>query len=157
MCSLAQTAAATLSGTVTDPSDAVITAATVQLINIDTNVAQTTLTNQAGLYSFASIPPGLYRMPVKHPGFKESVKTDLVLHVGDTVAQNFAMELGATTESLSVSSEAILVNTEDATVGTGPHRAQPWPRHSGHVDIQYRTVRGEWAAWLRLCTHQFEH
>src|SRR5437763_8809884 len=114
---LAQSAAATLSGTVTDPSDAVVTAATVQLVNTETNVTQTTFTNHAGLYSFASVPPGSYRISVKQRGFKESVMTNLVLHVGDTVAQNFAMELGATTESVSVSGEAVPVNTEDASLG----------------------------------------
>ena len=110
--------AATLSGTATDPSGAVLAVAAVQLVNMDTNVAQTTQTNRAGLYSFANVPPGRYRLSVKHPGFKESIKTELVLHVGDTVAENFAMEIGAATESVSVSAETVSVNTEDATVGT---------------------------------------
>ena len=42
----------------------------------------------------------------------------MILHVGDTVSQNFTMEIGATTESVTVSAEAVPVNTEDATVGT---------------------------------------
>src|SRR5438128_1672139 len=90
---LAQTAAASLSGIVTDPSDAVVASAAVKLVNLDTNVAQTTLTNATGLYSFPSVPPGRYRVSANQRGFKESVKPDLVLYVGDAVSQNFALEI----------------------------------------------------------------
>lgn len=114
----AQTAAASLSGSVTDPSGAVVTDAAVQVVNEETNVSQTTRTNESGLYSFPSLPPGHYRISVKAPGFKEFVKTGLILHVRDTVSQDFRMEVGAVSESVTVSAEALVVNTEDATVGT---------------------------------------
>ena len=109
---------ATLSGTVSDPSGAIVGGATVTVTNQATNVTQTTQTNLAGLYSFSNLPPGQYRTAVRNAGFKEFIKSDLVLHVGDTVSLDFRLELGAATESVSVVANAVLINTENATVGT---------------------------------------
>ena len=114
----AQADSATLSGTVTDPSGAIIANAAVEATNPDTNITQATRTNSVGLYSFPRLAPGRYRISVKSTGFKEFVETDLGLHVGDTVSLNFKMELGSSSESVSVAANAVLVNTEDATVGT---------------------------------------
>lgn len=115
---LSQSDTAALSGIVTDPSGAIVVNATVQVVNTDTNVTQTTQTNAAGLYSFPSLLPAHYRVSVKATGFKEAVQSDLVLHVRDTVSLNFKMEVGATSESVTVTAEAAPMNTEDATVGT---------------------------------------
>lgn len=117
-CLSAQSDSATLSGTVSDPSGAVVANAVVQATNEETNVAQSTRTNSAGLYSFPNLAPGRYRLAVKNAGFRESVRTDLVLHVGDTVSENIRMEIGLPTESISVTANSVLVNTEDATVST---------------------------------------
>lgn len=114
----AQSDSATLSGAVTDPSGAVIVNATVEVDNEGTNVAQTTHTNSAGLYSFPNLLPGRYRISVKNAGFKESVRTGVVLHVGDTVSENVRMEIGSSSETVSVAADTVLVNTEDATVST---------------------------------------
>src|SRR5205823_7999068 len=77
----------------------------------------TTRSNQSGLYLFPNLPPGHYRMSVKHPGFKESVQPSLTLHVQDAVSQNFNMQVGGATESVTVMAEAQAVNLEDASVG----------------------------------------
>ena len=118
-CSLfAQTGTATLSGSVTDPSGAVVVNAQVRVVNADTNVVQTTHTNQSGLYVFQSLAPGRYRLTSKSEGFKEFVEEGLILHVQDTVTVNLKMELGSAAESVTVSADTQLVNTQDATVGT---------------------------------------
>ncbi|MEO8025674.1 MAG: TonB-dependent receptor [Bryobacteraceae bacterium] len=114
----AQGGSASLSGTVNDPSGAIVPGATVQATKVDTNTVQTTQTNAVGLYTFPRLAPGRYRISIKSAGFKEFIVTDVVLHVGDTVSQNFKMELGAATESVSVAATAVLLNTEDGTVGT---------------------------------------
>jgi hypothetical protein len=114
----AQAAAATLSGTVTDSSNALMAGVSVQLTNADTNVSQTAQTNQAGLYTFASVPPGRYEITVKHAGFKAALRKDLILHVGDDVAQDFSLEVGVVTETITVSGQGTPINTENATVGT---------------------------------------
>ena len=74
---LAQTETATLSGYVTDPDGKVLAHADVQVVNVETNIAQTTQTNDVGLYLFPNLHPGKYRISVKSPGFKEYVKQDL--------------------------------------------------------------------------------
>jgi hypothetical protein len=114
----AQAASATFSGYVTDPTRAVVTNAVVQVVNEETNVSQTSQTNQAGVYLFPSLPPGRYRVSVKATGFKEIVEENLLLHVRDTVSENFQLEVGPTAESVTVQAEAALVNTQDAAVGT---------------------------------------
>jgi hypothetical protein len=114
----AQSDSATLSGTITDPSGAIISNATVLVTNADTNISQTARSNSAGLYSFPKLAPGRYRISVKNTGFKELVRTDLTLHVGDAVSENFKMEIGSSSETVSVSADAQPLNTEDATVGT---------------------------------------
>jgi hypothetical protein len=101
-----------------DPSGAVVVNAAVEATNEDTNVTQTTHTNSAGLYSFPNLAPGRYRMSAKANGFKEFARTGLVIHVGDTVSQNFPMEIGSASEKISVVADTVLVNTEDATVST---------------------------------------
>lgn len=115
---VAQTSTAALSGVVTDPTGAVVVNASVDIVNTDTNVSQTTATNNSGVYSFPTLTPAHYRISVKAPGFKEAVATGVTLHVGDTVSQNFHLELGAATESVSIEATPVLINTEDATVGT---------------------------------------
>src|SRR5438874_9691871 len=67
----AQTGTASLSGIVTDASEARIVNAVVQAVNVDINVSQTTHSNESGFYSFPSLPPAQYRVWVKAPGFKE--------------------------------------------------------------------------------------
>jgi len=115
---VAQTETATLSGYVTDPDGKVMAHADVQVVNTDTNIAQTTQTNEVGLYLFPSLHPGRYRITVKSPGFKEFVEQDLVLHVQDTVSQNFKMQVGSISESITVMANATPINTTDATVST---------------------------------------
>src|SRR5512133_1114837 len=118
-CSLlAQTNSATLSGTVTDPTGAVITGANVTLANVETGVEQGMSTNSAGQYFFASTPPGTYRLSVRMQGFKEAVKRPLVLHVQDAIALNIRLELGATSETVEVSAETTPVDVLDAAVST---------------------------------------
>ena len=114
----AQTETATLSGYVTDPDGKVLAHADVQVVNVETNIAQTTQTNDVGLYLFPNLHPSKYRISVKSPGFKEYVKQDLVLHVQDAVSENFKMQIGSISESITVVAGATSVNTENATVST---------------------------------------
>src|SRR5437879_1785300 len=82
---LAQTETATISGRITDPQGAVVAGADVQATNIDTNVAAGTRTNSSGIYVVPNLAPGNYRLTVTYSGFKQIVKTGLVLHVQDTI------------------------------------------------------------------------
>src|SRR5438046_76191 len=78
----AQTTEGTVSGTVSDPTDAHVAAAAVTALNMGTGVTTATLTNASGVYVFASLPPGKYKVTAEHPGFRRSVVNDIDLAVG---------------------------------------------------------------------------
>src|SRR6266478_6708728 len=114
----AQDPNATVSGRVLDPSGAVVPGTQVTVISDATNVEYSTVTNDAGIYSIPSVPPGKYHIQVSKNGFKNMVKPDVILHVQDALTINFTLEIGAASESVTVEGGAPLVNTESAAVGT---------------------------------------
>jgi hypothetical protein len=115
----AQTSSAALSGTVMDPSGAVVPDVEIIVTNADTNVSVVTKTNGSGIYVVEGLKPGRYRIVVTKKGFKQIAVTDFTLNVQDTVSRNFTLELGATSETVNVSAGGELnVNTTDASVST---------------------------------------
>ena len=121
---LSQTQTASLTGRVSDPSGAVVPAATVSLTNRETQVSLEVKTNSAGVYTFPAVAPGPYQLQVHAAGFKEQIIQRLVLHVQDRVSQDVSLQIGSTTETVSVSADAIPLNTQDASVGTVVERQQ---------------------------------
>lgn len=117
-CASAQTASASLSGRVTDPSGAVIPNASVKVINVLTGVTTSTLSNGAGDYVFATLPPGSYRLTVSAPGFSQSVTQGIQLFVQDRIARNVSLRVGAPDQTVTVNAAAQQLDTQDATVGT---------------------------------------
>src|SRR5258705_7631561 len=79
----AQVDTATLSGRITDPQGSSVANAKVQIVNIDTNGAVSTETNNEGIYVFTGVQPGRYRLLVLKDGFHEIIKPEFVLHVQD--------------------------------------------------------------------------
>ena len=114
----AQTTNATVNGLVLDSSGAVVPGAAVQAINDGTNIVHPTTTNNEGVYSLPNLPPGRYHMQVSKPGFKTLIKPDIILNVQDARAVNFTLEVGAASETVTVSGGVPLVNTESAAVST---------------------------------------
>ena len=99
---LAQSTEGTVSGTVTDPSEAHVAGAAVNALNVGTGVGTSTLTNSAGVYVFASLPPGRYRITAEHPGFRRAVFQNVDLGIGSQISVNIALELGQATETVEV-------------------------------------------------------
>lgn len=116
---LAQTAAtATISGTVTDPTGAVVPGATVELLDHATNQVRKQLTNDAGHYIFSSVLPGRYRITVALSGFRQAMIDPLKVDVAKSYAVNFTLELGEVSEVVQVTAEAAVeLQTNDATIG----------------------------------------
>jgi len=109
---LAQTFNASLGGTVSDSSGAVVPKATVTATGIETGVAVKTVTNTSGVYEFPSLQEGNYRVSAEMGGFKEFVYQRVTLDVGAQVRLNFALEVGAATTITTVTAAA------DSAIGT---------------------------------------
>jgi carboxypeptidase family protein/TonB-dependent receptor-like protein len=113
-----QTTNAAVNGLVVDSSGAIVVGASVQAINDNTNAGYRTITNNEGVYALPNLPPGRYRIQVEKAGFKTLIKPDIVLNVQDARAINFTLQVGATSEAVTVEGGAPLVETQNATVST---------------------------------------
>jgi len=80
---MAQTETATISGLITDNTGAVVPGAEVQLQSVDRGTVESTATNNAGIYVFASVHPGPYQLTVHKPGFKQVDFLGLIVNVQD--------------------------------------------------------------------------
>src|ERR1700683_5858515 len=103
---------ASISGTVTDPSGAVVAGATVTATNVETGVVTTLTTNSQGFYSFQSLPLGTYTINVQQNGFKGYAQTGVVLDVNSALVIDVQLQVGTTTEKVEVSADALHVDTE---------------------------------------------
>ena len=91
-CLYAQTTGAgTITGTITDPSGAVIPAASVAVKNTATQAERALTTNEAGIYVAQFLQPGAYEITVTKAGFDKTVRTGLTLQVGQTLTVNFSL------------------------------------------------------------------
>jgi hypothetical protein len=108
---------ASISGTVTDPSGAIIAGTTVTATNVDTGVALTQTTNAQGFYSFQELPLGTYTISVQQSGFKAYAQTGIVLYVNSALVIDVKMEVGQSSEKIEVSSAALHVDTESTQMG----------------------------------------
>src|SRR5260370_28009099 len=116
----AQTEKASISGRITDQSNAVVPDAEVEIRNTDTGIVASTKTNDQGVYAFPSLPPGNFIMNVHKQGFRTVSVTDVKLYVQDNISRNFLMQVGSSAESVTVvaQSEAGSVNTTGSELGT---------------------------------------
>ena len=114
----AQTETATVSGRVTDQNSHVVPDVQIQLVNTETNVVATVRTNAEGLYVIPDLHPGVYLLRVTKDGFKEVVKEGLVLHVQDSAKEDFSLQVGSVSESVTVKADQLNINTTDASVST---------------------------------------
>jgi len=114
----------TISGIVTDPSGGVIPAVTVVAVNTHTGVKETTTTDSGGFYSFQALPIGEYEILMQKAGFSEYRQTGLVIDVNSALRVDAALQVGAVTQAVTVSSTALHVETTSTQQGeviTGTH------------------------------------
>ena len=109
---------ATLQGTVTDPKGDVMPNAKVVARNQGTGIERTTQTDSDGNYQVAALPVGMYRIEVQAQGFQSQVIGDLSVEVGRTVVQNFQLNIGDLSQSVTVVSSAPVIETTTTSVGT---------------------------------------
>jgi hypothetical protein len=113
----AQNTSGTIAGTVKDKTGAVIPNVTVTATNEATNVVNTVQTNDAGAYSFLSLPVGTYDVEARQAGFTDYKQVGITLDVNDHIVVDVAMEVGAVTQTVEVSANAAHVDTTTATLG----------------------------------------
>jgi Carboxypeptidase regulatory-like domain/TonB-dependent Receptor Plug Domain len=109
---------ATLSGTVSDPTGALIPGVEITAKNVDTGVTATSVTNESGTYRFASLQPGNYELNAALPGFQQQ-KYRLNLGTSQQIRQNFTLQVGAVSQTVEVTVAADeLLTASTASVGT---------------------------------------
>ena len=114
---LAQVNTGTISGTVHDPSGAVLPGANVVIQNQDTGLSRTVTTNAAGRYSAPALGLGNYQVTVQVQGFQSQVHSGIMLTVGREAVVDFTLTVGAVTQTVQVTGEAPVVELTNATLG----------------------------------------
>ena len=113
---LSQTDRATLRGTVTDPSGSVVPNAQVLIQEVGTNVERKLTTDENGNYEAPALKPGHYLIKVETAGFRGFQAEDVLLDAGLTRRFDVALQVGATTESVTVTGGASLIQTENGAI-----------------------------------------
>ena len=113
----AQSVRGTLSGSVTDPSGAVVAGAKIEAKNAGTGVSSTTVSTSSGSYQFPELPLGTYDVTVTAPGFKTASFSNVVVQLNSTTPLNAKLALGQSTESVTVTAAATGIQTESSDVG----------------------------------------
>lgn len=113
----AQAGRGSISGTVTDPSGAVVPGAQVVLLNRATGVTQRTVTSAAGLYTFISLNPGVYQVTASQTGFGSVAQDKVTVSVDQVTQVNITLHVGRATETVTVTAGAELVEPTNSTVG----------------------------------------
>lgn len=106
----------TITGTVTDSTGAVISSVPIQAKNSQTGVVYDGATSTTGNYTISELPAGPYEISVSAPGFKKYTRTGLTVEVAQVLRVDITIEVGASTESVTVSAAATLLNTETGDV-----------------------------------------
>ncbi|MGD0481228.1 MAG: carboxypeptidase-like regulatory domain-containing protein [Terracidiphilus sp.] len=113
----AQQTTGSLVGTVNDAQGALVTTATVKAINVDTGFTRSAPANGYGEYRIDYLPVGTYTVEVTAPGFERFVQKNIALDVGQTLAVNITLAVGAASQTVTVTEAPPVVNTSDATLG----------------------------------------
>ncbi len=114
----AQVDRAALTGTVTDPSGAILGGATVKVRAVDTGIEEEQITNPKGYYLFSGLAVGHYTLIATHAGFKTRVVRDVMLLVGQTSTLDVALAVGAITEQIEVKASNAPANRSSAEAST---------------------------------------
>src|SRR6266481_4391364 len=113
----AQTTNASIIGDITDPQQAAVVGATITVKEIDTGVSRSVETSQTGSYRVFPLMPGRYEVSAAAAGFKRKIQPSVVLDIASTLKVDFQLDVGQMTESVEVTANATVLQTQDASVG----------------------------------------
>lgn len=106
---------ANLQGTVTDPSGAVVSGATVTLVNTETNRTQTATTSDDGFYRFSQLAPGTYNVTAEQQGFSKTTIDSVTISAEDTTGIDIALTTGGVQEQVTISASGATQELETET------------------------------------------
>jgi Carboxypeptidase regulatory-like domain len=107
-----------ITGTITDPSGAVVPGAKVTVTNTGTNISNTAITTSAGTYTITDLIPGTYKVRVEAPGFASGLLSDVHVDVSRYTNADVSLKTGAATETVEVVAEQIALETTQPQLGT---------------------------------------
>jgi hypothetical protein len=113
----AQVAVGTLLGNVTDESGGAVPGATITATETRTNIARTAISNESGRYSFNNLAPGVYRVEGELVGFKKFTRDNVEVQVNTTVRVDMSLLVGTLEESVMVTGEAPMLQTDRTDTG----------------------------------------
>src|SRR5579859_7525436 len=108
---------ASLRGTLTDSSGAVVGDVMMTLSNTNNGTSRQVLTDGTGAYAFLQVPPGTYNVKAEKPGFTVASRDSVKLLVNTPTTLDLALEVGKSSEVVNVTADASVINTVDASVG----------------------------------------
>jgi hypothetical protein len=123
-CAFAQTGTGTLTGTVTDQTGAVLADVTVQAKQVDTGTMVTGATSATGAYTIPQLRVGEYEITIEHAGFKAYKRAGISLSISQILRLDVQMEVGSTSDSVTVTAEASLLKTDSGQMVTNLAPAQ---------------------------------
>ncbi len=103
-----------ISGTVKDSQGGVVPGVTVSVMNLDTQMTRTTVTDSSGYFTIPNLPGGKYDVSAELQGFKKALRQNVTLDAAGAQTLNFALETGAITEAVTVTAEATPLQTDVA-------------------------------------------
>jgi hypothetical protein len=118
MPGVAQVATAELSGTVLDSTGATVANARLTATNVATNLAHETVSDGSGHYIIPLLPPGDYTLTAETAGFRKLVRSGLSLQINQQARVDLTMEVGQVSETLQVTAQAPLLESESSSLGT---------------------------------------
>ncbi len=133
---LAAQVSAVVSGSVTDQSGAVVSAATVTVKSVDTGAVRTTSTDDSGLYRVFALPVGEYEIRAQKPGFTEVVRTGVRLVVGQSATVDLGLRVGEASQEITVNADAPVVSvvTKDISGLVGERQIRDLPLNGRSYD-----------------------
>ncbi|MGB7353819.1 MAG: carboxypeptidase regulatory-like domain-containing protein [Acidobacteriaceae bacterium] len=114
---LAQAGRGSISGTITDPSGAIVPGARVTLLNPGTGVSLHAVTTAGGLYTFISLNPGVYEVTVSQSGFTTAQRENVTVTVDQTTIVDIALSMGSVSTVVKVNEQTNLIEPSNSTVG----------------------------------------
>ncbi|WP_213806272.1 carboxypeptidase regulatory-like domain-containing protein [Granulicella sp. dw_53] len=114
---MGQDSTATILGTITDPTGAVVGGATITLVSVETSDTRNVQTNDSGAFTFSNLIPGHYNLTIKNGGFQNVSMANITVAAGDRYRADAALTIGGSTQTIEVSTSAPILQTDSSSIG----------------------------------------